>query len=315
MGAAGASGGDAAGAAAVRPDAGRNDADQATAPVFTVSLDNYSGPFDALLSMISRRQLDLTEVALGEVTGEFLAFVRTLDMRDDMDQASGFLDVASVLVEAKSAALLPDTGSDLPDEHNLEALRERDLLFARLLQYRAFKQAGADFRMRIEDNAGWFAHPATVDPEVAERLPELAWTLDAEGLARLAARALANAPRRTVSVEQLHVPPADLREQSRLVMRALSAAPDGEATFDELTADAADSAEVVARFLALLAFFKQGFVRFRQDGPYGTLRLKWVGGAAEPDNAGGAGDAAAGGVPDMVRALIPDTELSEEDFA
>ena len=289
--------------------------------VFTVALDNYSGPFDVLLSMISRRQLDLTEVALGEVTGEFLAFVRALDAKDDMDRVSGFLDVASVLVEAKSAALLPDDGTTGPaDERNLEALRERDLLFARLLQYRAFKQAGTDFRMRIEDNAGWFAHPGAVDDDVAARRPELVWTLTADQLAGMAARAFANAPRETVSTEQLHVPPADLREQSRLVMRALADAPGGEATFDELTADAADMAEVVARFLALLAFFKQGLVRFRQDGPYGTLRLKWVG--AGGTGAAVSGTAAAGNAGKVAMTatmetgmVIPDIDLSEEDFA
>ena len=265
-------------------------------PRFTVSLDNYAGPFDALLSMIARRQLEVTEVALGAVTGEFLAFVRTLDLKDDMEQASAFVDVASVLVEAKSAALLPDTSSGMPDEQNLEALRERDLLFARLLQYRAFKEAGADFRMRMEDNAGRYAHPGTVGPDVSAMLPELVWTLTPDQLARIAAAAIVNAPASEVSVRQLHVPLVSLREQSLLVRGRLLAAPGHEATFDRLCADATRRVEVVARFLALLAFFKQGLVRFRQAGPYAVLHLRWVG-DADPAEAGAG------------------IELSEEDFA
>lgn len=265
-------------------------------PRFTVSLDNYAGPFDVLLSMIARRQLEVTEVALSAVTGEFLAFVRTLDLKDDMEQASAFVDVASVLVEAKSAALLPDAGSDAPDERNLEALRERDLLFARLLQYRAFKEAGADFRLRMEGNAGRYAHPGTVDPDVSAMLPELVWTLTPDQLACIAAAAIANAPASEVSVRQLHVPLVSLREQSLLVRGRLLAEPGHEATFDQLCADATRRVEVVARFLALLAFFKQGLVRFRQAGPYAVLHLKWV----------GDGDAAVAG---------DGIELSEEDFA
>ena len=159
-------------------DGGEIGGDAAVSPGFSVELEVYSGPFDALLSMIANRRLELTEVSLSEITEEFLAYVRTLDLARNMEEASAFLDVASVLVEAKSAALLPhDQADGERDEQSLEALRERDLLFARLLQYRAFKQAAGDFRARLAANAGRFPHPAYVDERVAAMLPELAWSL------------------------------------------------------------------------------------------------------------------------------------------
>lgn len=261
---------------------------------FQVSLDVYSGPFDALLGMIANKRLELTEVSLSAITEEFLAYVRGLDLSDDMETASAFLDVASVLVEAKSAALLPGDDDGERDEQSMEALRERDLLFARLLQYRAFKQAAGDFRARFAANSGRFPHPGVMDESVATMLPELVWTLTPEDLAGLAARAFANAPASEVSVHQLHVPLVDLREQSALVRDRLRALPHGASmTFAELTADTHTAIEVVARFLAVLAFFKQGTLQFRQSGPYEPLHLRWV------------ADADAGG----------DVDISEQDFA
>lgn len=261
---------------------------------FQVSLDVYSGPFDALLGMIANKRLELTEVSLSAITEEFLAYVRGLDLSDDMETASAFLDVASVLVEAKSAALLPGDDDGERDEQSMEALRERDLLFARLLQYRAFKQAAGDFRARFAANSGRYPHPGVMDESVATMLPELVWTLTPEDLAGLAARAFANAPASEVSVHQLHVPLVDLREQSALVRDRLRALPHGASmTFAELTADTHTTIEVVARFLAVLAFFKQGTLQFRQSGPYEPLHLRWV------------ADADAGG----------DVDISEQDFA
>ena len=204
--------------------------------------------------------------------------MRTLDLARNMEEASAFLDVASVLVEAKSAALLPHDQTDGErDEQSLEALRERDLLFARLLQYRAFKQAAGDFRARLAANAGRFPHPAYVDERVAAMLPELAWSLGAEDLARIAAQVFANAPASEVSLHQLHVPLVDLRAQAAVVRDRLQALPaGGSMTFAELTRDAHRRVEVVARFLAVLVFFKQGVLQFRQAGPFETLHLRWV---------------------------------------
>ena len=198
-----------------------------------------------------------------------------MDVARNMEAASSFIDVASILVEAKSAALLPGDEDGGRDERSMEALRERDLLFARLLQYRAFKQAADDFRARLAANSGRFPHPAVMDAGMSALLPELVWTLTPEDLARLAAQAFANAPASEVSVHQLHMPMVDLRAQSMLVRDRLRALPaGGSMTFAELTADAAGAIEVVARFLAVLAFFKQGVLQFKQAGPYETLHLR-----------------------------------------
>ncbi len=244
---------------------------------FTVTLDAYQGPFDVLLSMISQRKLELTEISLTAITGEFIDYVRRLDVSSGADEISAFVDVASILVEAKSAALLPQDDDSASDEQTLEALRERDLLFARLLQYKAFKQAADDFRMRIAANSGRFPHPAQIDDTIAKLLPELVWTVTPEQLARIAAMVIANAPAEQVSMHQLHVPLADLREEAGIVRDKLRAAGDrADMTFAELTADAETRGEIVARFMALLAFFKQGVVQFKQDAPFAPLHVRWI---------------------------------------
>lgn len=255
---------------------------------FRVNLEVYSGPFDALLGMIANNKLELTEVSLSSITEEFLTYVRGLDFTKNMDEASAFLDIASILVEAKSVAILPGGEDNQHDEQSLEALRERDLLFARLLQYRAYKQAAGDFRARIAANAGRFPHPAAMDEGIAAMLPELVWTLTPLELARLAAQVIANAPASEVSIHQLHVPLVDLRAQSLVVrdrlIAALESKGDQSISFSELTRDCTSRIEVVARFMAVLVFFKQGVLQYQQDGPFAELHLRWVPGVAETMN-------------------------------
>jgi len=247
---------------------------------FQVNLEVYSGPFDALLGMIANNKLELTEVSLSSITEEFLTYVRGLDFTKNMDEASAFLDIASILVEAKSVAILPGGEDSQHDEQSLEALRERDLLFARLLQYRAYKQAAGDFRARIAANSGRFPHPAAMDEGIAAMLPELVWTLTPLELAQLAAQAIANAPASEVSIHQLHVPLVDLRAQSLVVrdrlIAALESKGDQSMSFSELTRDCTSRIEVVARFMAVLVFFKQGVLQYQQDGPFAELHLRWV---------------------------------------
>lgn len=247
---------------------------------FQVNLEVYSGPFDALLGMIANNKLELTEVSLSSITEEFLTYVRGLDFTKNMDEASAFLDIASILVEAKSVAILPGGEDSQHDEQSLEALRERDLLFARLLQYRAYKQAAGDFRARIAANSGRFPHPAAMDEGIAAMLPELVWTLTPLELARLAAQVIANAPASEVSIHQLHVPLVDLRAQSLVVrdrlIAALESKGDQSMPFSELTRDCTSRIEVVARFMAVLVFFKQGVLQYQQDGPFAELHLRWV---------------------------------------
>lgn len=265
---------------------------------FQVNLEVYSGPFDALLGMIANNKLELTEVSLSSITEEFLTYVRGLDFTKNMDEASAFLDIASILVEAKSVAILPGSEDSQHDEQSLEALRERDLLFARLLQYRAYKQAAGDFRARIAANSGRFPHPAAMDEAVAAMLPELVWTLTPLELAQLAAQVIANAPAYEVSIHQLHVPLVDLRAQSLVVRDRLIAAlefkGDQSMSFSELTRDCTSRIEVVARFMAVLVFFKQGVLQYQQDGPFAELHLRWVPGVDE---------------------TMSDVNISEGDFA
>lgn len=265
---------------------------------FRVNLEVYSGPFDALLGMIANNRLELTEVSLSSITEEFLTYVRGLDFKKNMDEASAFLDIASILVEAKSVAILPGGEDSQHDEQSLEVLRERDLLFARLLQYRAYKQAAGDFRARIAANSGRFPHPAAMDEGVAAMLPELVWTLTPLELARLTAQVIANAPASEVSIHQLHVPLVDLRAQSLVVrdrlIAALESKGDQSISFSELTRDCTSRIEVVARFMAVLVFFKQGVLQYQQDGPFAELHLRWVPGVAE---------------------TMSDVNISEGDFA
>ena len=265
---------------------------------FQVNLEVYSGPFDALLGMIANNKLELTEVSLSSITEEFLTYVRGLDFTKNMDEASAFLDIASILVEAKSVAILPGGEDSQHDEQSLEALRERDLLFARLLQYRAYKQAAGDFRARIAANSGRFPHPAAMDEGIAAMLPELVWTLTPLELARLTAQVIANAPASEVSIHQLHVPLVDLRAQSLVVrdrlIAALESKGDQSISFSELTRDCTSRIEVVARFMAVLVFFKQGVLQYQQDGPFAELHLRWVPGVAE---------------------TMSDVNISEGDFA
>ena len=265
---------------------------------FRVNLEVYSGPFDALLGMIANNRLELTEVSLSSITEEFLTYVRGLDFTKNMDEASAFLDIASILGEAKSVAILPGGEDSQHDEQSLEVLRERDLLFARLLQYRAYKQAAGDFRARIAANSGRFPHPAAMDEGVAAMLPELVWTLTPLELARLTAQVIANAPASEVSIHQLHVPLVDLRAQSLVVrdrlIAALESKGDQSISFSELTRDCTSRIEVVARFMAVLVFFKQGVLQYQQDGPFAELHLRWVPGVAE---------------------TMSDVNISEGDFA
>lgn len=273
-------------------------AEESATSGFRVNLEVYSGPFDALLGMIANNRLELTEVSLSSITEEFLTYVRGLDFTKNMDEASAFLDIASILVEAKSVAILPGGEDSQHDEQSLEALRERDLLFARLLQYRAYKQAAGDFRARIAANSGRFPHPAAMDEGVAAMLPELVWTLTPLELARLTAQVIANAPASEVSIHQLHVPLVDLRAQSLVVrdrlIAALESKGDQSISFSELTRDCTSRIEVVARFMAVLVFFKQGVLQYQQDGPFAELHLRWVPGVAE---------------------TMSDVNISEGDFA
>jgi segregation and condensation protein A len=260
-----------------------------TAPArFTVKLTNFEGPFDLLLQLIGKHKLDVTDIALSKVTDEFIAHLRALGSELDLDQASEFLVVASTLLDLKAARLLP--AADVDDEDDLELLEARDLLFARLLQYKAYKEAARFLREREAEAARRFPREAGLELRFADLVPEVLLDLTPEQFAALAARALTPKAPEVVSVSHLHAPAVSVSEQLFLVRNHLVRS--GTASFRALTADCGHTNEVVARFLALLELYRQQRVVFEQLTPLGELHVRWTGGtlaavrdddAADPD--------------------------------
>ncbi|MFG2619905.1 segregation and condensation protein A [Streptomyces sp. NPDC048507] len=241
---------------------------------FMLRLANFEGPFDLLLQLISRHKLDVTEVALSQVTDEFMAHLRAMGPDGDLDQTTEFLVVAATLLDLKTARLLPV--AEVEDEADLALLEARDLLFARLLQYRAYKRIAALFEARAEDEGR--RHPRTVglEPHLAGLLPDVVIAIGPEGFARLAVRAMQPKASPEVYVDHIHAPLVSVREQAGLVVRVLKAR--GEATFRELTEDAPDTLTVVARFLALLELYREKAVSLDQEDALLTLTVRWTGG-------------------------------------
>ncbi|QOR72371.1 segregation/condensation protein A [Ruania alkalisoli] len=240
---------------------------------FEVHLTNFTGPFDLLLSLIAKHKMDVTEVALAVVTDDFIAHIRAQE-EWDLSQASEFLVIASTLLDLKAARLLPR--GTVEDAEDLELLEARDLLFARLLQYRAFKEVAA-FLGSAWERAGR-SHPreAVLEPRFAALLPELIMQIGPTDLAVLAARALAPKPAPAgVDIAHLHNPAVSVREQAAHIVDRLRRS--RSLSFRALTDDADGTAVVVARFLALLELFREGAVGFDQAGPLGDLTVRWTG--------------------------------------
>jgi segregation and condensation protein A len=251
-------------------------------PGFTVHLANFEGPFDLLLQLISRHKLDITEVALSVVTDEFIAHVRAGQHeagagRWDLEQTSQFIVVAATLLDLKAARLLPQ--GEVDDPEDLALLEARDLLFARLLQYRAFKQVSGWIADTLTEQDRRFARPGGLEAHFKALLPELRFTATADELAWLAARALTPEPAEQVSLTHLHAAQVSVREQADIVIARLRE--QGSASFRDLTADAGERLVVVARFLALLELFRERAVAFEQLTPLGELRVRWVAGEAD----------------------------------
>ncbi|MFC9385357.1 segregation and condensation protein A [Streptomyces venezuelae] len=246
---------------------------------FTVRLANFEGPFDLLLQLITKHKLDVTEVALSQVTDEFMAHLRALGPDGDLDQTTEFLVVAATLLDLKAARLLP--AAEVEDEADLALLEARDLLFARLLQYRAYKRIAAIFEERWESEGR--RHPRTVglEPHHAELLPEVVISIGAEGFARLAVKAMQPKAEPQVYVDHIHAPLVSVREQAAVVVALLRER--GTALFRELIEDAGDDTlTVVARFLALLELYRERAVALDQETALGDLTVSWTGGETDP---------------------------------
>jgi segregation and condensation protein A len=242
---------------------------------FTVKLANFEGPFDLLLQLISQHQLDVTEVALHRVTDDFIAHIRSMGDDWNLDETTEFLVVAATLLDLKAARLLPS--GDVEDEDDLALLEARDLLFARLLQYRAYKQVAALFGELEAGALRRYPRSVALEERYAALMPEVTLGMTAAAFADLAAAVFRPKPPPTVNLDHLHAAKVSVREHAAMLRVRLASA--GAATFRELVADCTHTGEVVARFLALLDLYKEAVVAFRQNDALTELHVQWTGGS------------------------------------
>ena len=255
-----------------------DDARDAAAPAtedstgFRVSLSVFDGPFDLLLTLISKHELDITEVSLSKVTDEFISYLRDLDTDDELDEASEFLVVAATLLDMKVAGLLPQ--GELVDAESVALLEARDLLFARLLQYRAFKEASAWFATRLQAEDRRHARTVRLDAKYRNTVPELVWTLTPDDFAALALLAMTPKEIPHVGLDHLHAPLVSIREQAAVVVSMLRTA--GTLSFRQLIAGVTQPGVYVARFLSVLELYRHAAIGFEQLEPLGELTLRWT---------------------------------------
>jgi segregation and condensation protein A len=247
---------------------------------FEIRLDNFEGPFDLLLSLIAKHKLDITEVSLSRVTDEFIAHVKAGGPVWDLDQTTSFLLVAATLLDLKAARLLPQ--GDVEDEEDLALLEARDLLFARLLQYRAFKQVAGVLATRLAGESRRHPRAVGLEERFATLLPEVLIGIGLDQFAGLAARALEPKAVPQLSLQHIHAARVSVREQAALMVERLQRS--GTMTFRALCGDSPDTLTTVARFLALLELFREGAVGFEQVTPLGELTVRWTGVTEDPDD-------------------------------
>ena len=247
-------------------------------PGFSVHLTNFEGPFDLLLQLISRHKMDVTEVALGVVTDDFIAYIRALEGSEegwDLDQTTEFLVVAATLLDLKAARLLPS--GEVEDEGDLALLEARDLLFARLLQYRAFKSIASIFTERLAREEKSFARVVALEAHFSALLPEVLIGVGAERFAAIAQRILSPKVIPTVGIDHIHRPLVSVAEEAVRIVDELRRTE--KSTFRHLISDASSTLVVVARFLALLELYREGVVRFEQVIALGEIAITWIGSA------------------------------------
>lgn len=247
--------------------------DAADTGKFTVRLDNFTGPFDLLLQLIGKHKLDVTEVALHQVTDEFIAYIRAMGDDWDLDEASEFLLIAATLLDLKAARLLPS--AEVENEEDLALLEARDLLFARLLQYKAYKEAAAHIAVLEEVGGRRYPRAVTLEARYAEALPDLVLGIGPQRLLKLAVKAMTPKPIPEVSIAHVHMVRVSVREHAAIISERLRRV--GTATFSLLCADCEATLEVVARFLALLELYRQGVVAFVQEQALEELTVRWTG--------------------------------------
>ena len=238
---------------------------------FELSLSNFEGPFDLLLSLIAKHELDITQISLSRVTDEFIAYLKGLDEDKELDQASEFLVIAATLLDLKIAGLLPR--GEVVDAEDVALLEARDLLFAKLLQYKAFKEISTWFSTALSLEAGRVPRDVLMEERFRESKPELIWTLNLAEFAKLAEDTLTPREIPAVGLTHLHAPRVSIREQAVEVASLLRAS--GALTFREIIAAVKDKAVVVARFLSILELYRLMAISFEQDAPLSDLKLVW----------------------------------------
>lgn len=239
---------------------------------FRVALTNFEGPFDLLLSLITKHELDITEISLSKVTDEFISYLRSLDTEQELEQASEFLVIAATLLDLKVAGLLPQ--GELVDAEDVALLEARDLLFARLLQYRAFKEASTWFQNHFDEEATRHFRSVRLEDKYRQKTPELIWTLTLDDFAALATLAFTPREIPVVGLDHLHAPLISIREQAAHVVAMLRR---GETmTFRQLIAGADQKGVVIARFIAVLELYRHASISFEQLEPLGELTLRWT---------------------------------------
>ena len=239
---------------------------------FRVRLNEFEGPFDLLLHLISKHKLEVTELALHEVTDEFIGHIRDQGSEWDLNEATEFLVIAATLLDLKAARLLPS--GEVEDEEDLAVFEARDLLFARLLQYKAFKDISDWLSNRFVDESRRFTRAAALEEPFASLLPEVLLTISPQGIADLATKVLSPKPAApAVSLVHLHNPVVNVREQAFLISDRIRRR--GVTSFRALVSDADSTAVVVARFLALLELYRERLISFEQSEALSELMIRW----------------------------------------
>jgi segregation and condensation protein A len=239
---------------------------------FNVKLNQFEGPFDLLLSLIAKHELEVTALALHIVTDDFLQYIKNQGSEWNLDEATEFLVIAATLLDLKTARLLPS--GEVEDEEDIARLEARDLLFARLMQYKAFKDVSIWLNDQLSIESKRFARSVSLEPQFANLLPEVLLGLGPNELARLAAKAMEVKTIPSISLSHLHAPAVSVREQAGIIVERLRRV--GATTFRSLISGVEVSV-VVARFLAVLELFRESQITLEQESPLADLYIRWVG--------------------------------------
>ena len=249
-----------------------NDIEELSGSKFSLTVGSFEGPFDLLLSLIAKHELEVTALALHIVTDDFLQYIKNQGSDWNLDEATEFLVIAATLLDLKTARLLPS--GEVEDEEDIARLEARDLLFARLMQYKAFKDVSFWLNDQLSSEAKRFARSVSLEPQFANLLPEVLLGLGPNELARLAAKAMEVKTVPSISLSHLHAPAVSVREQAGIIVERLRRV--GATTFRSLISGV-EVPVVVARFLAVLELFRESQITLEQESPLADLYIRWVG--------------------------------------